>query len=373
VQYSSNQHLFFAPVLGAGSTGAVTTQATAVWGPPKAVNPLPLVVYQNSFTSCQLDEDATPGPNCYIWEDNSNTAGAQSGFGYLDLRTDNPSHYGWNSDAGAVCSNTGEIKDWVADYPSADIGDLPVKYPDPTYVCRISGGQSSVFGNDVKKDGPIYDLIDDDDSVDHDDEEDIIFFPINRCDPSVVATFGQLDNSGHPTPCGMTPNQYDIIGFVALKIINVYTPNEAAGTTKSCSISVDFNAATPNIDLDTRSAADCGSTGYNSITNVQVKKGSSCCTQGNQYSFITGTNEIDWTDGNVNNVQITWDTVTNGVCGSPPAGNNSGHCLVVQVQDVQIGGSDPTDTDGANGNIRAYRLCEPSVPGSCNPFKVPVP
>ena len=96
-------------------------------GPPKAVNPLPLVVYANAFNSCRLDHEADPNATCFIWEDNSNTAGAQSGFGYLDLRTDNPTQYGWDSDQGAPCSNTGEIKEWVENYPSADIGDLPVK------------------------------------------------------------------------------------------------------------------------------------------------------------------------------------------------------------------------------------------------------
>jgi hypothetical protein len=366
VQYSADQHLFFAPVLGAGSTNGVTTQATAVWGPPKAVNPLPLVVYANAFNNCELDHEADPNATCHIWEDNSNTAGAASGFGYLDLRTDNPAQYGWDSNKGAACPNTGQIKNWVEDYPSPDIGDLPVNYPNPTYVCRLSGGASSVFGNDVQKDGPMYDLIDDDDVADHNDDEDILFFPINRCDSP---TFGQVDKNGNPAPCGITPNQYDIIGFVALRLINIYTPNEAASSTTSCgNQTIDFTNATPDLDLDSVSNACLP---YDDLLNLQLKKGGSCCTLNNQYTYDAVTHVIHWQGGKVDGVKVTWDAFHNGACGTPPAGNNSGHCLVVKVEDVTIGGSGPTNN--GNGNIRAYRLCEPAVPGSCLPFTVPPP
>jgi Flp pilus assembly protein TadG len=366
VQYTADQHLFFAPVLGAGNTGGVTTQATAVWGPPKAVNPLPLVVYANAFNSCNLDHEADPNASCYIWEDNSNTAGAQSGFGYLDLRTDNPAQYGWDSNKGATCPNTGLIKDWVANYPSSDIGDLPINYEDPTYVCRLDGGASSVFGNDVKKDGPIYDLIDPNPQLN--DDEHIIFFPINRCDSP---PFGQVDKNGNAVACGLTPNQYDIIGFVALRLIAVYTPNEAGSTTTSCgSFPQDFQNSTLDIDLDA-SSSSC--VPYDNLVNVQLKKGGSCCTLNIEYTYDPVTHVIHWQGGKVDGVRVTWDAFHNGACGTPPAGNNAGHCMVVKVVDVTIGGSDPTNDQGVNGNIRAYRLCEPAVPGSCLPFTVPAP
>src|SRR6478735_3376716 len=47
-QYSANQQLFFAGIFGANSR-AVTTQATAIWGPAGAGNPMPVVIYQDSF------------------------------------------------------------------------------------------------------------------------------------------------------------------------------------------------------------------------------------------------------------------------------------------------------------------------------------
>ena len=62
VQYSQQQHLFFAPVLGFSNQNGVTTKATAIWGPAGAANPVPVIVYANSFNNCQIDSDGTPGP-----------------------------------------------------------------------------------------------------------------------------------------------------------------------------------------------------------------------------------------------------------------------------------------------------------------------
>jgi len=97
VRYSADQHLFFAPVLGAGGNGQVTTQATAIFGPSGRASPLPIVLYDQAFNNCKLKQQIDPNATCYVWEDNSNTQGAQASFGLLDLRTDDPSSYGWNS------------------------------------------------------------------------------------------------------------------------------------------------------------------------------------------------------------------------------------------------------------------------------------
>ena len=98
VQYGANQQLFFAGLFGQGQ-GHVTTQATAIWGPAGSVNPMPIVIYQDSFQNCEFDA-IDPNKTCYVWEDNNNVNGSQSSFGLLDLRTDNPSKYGWNSNRG---------------------------------------------------------------------------------------------------------------------------------------------------------------------------------------------------------------------------------------------------------------------------------
>src|SRR6476659_2478655 len=72
VQYSANQQLFFAGIFGANQR-PVTTQATAIWGPAGAANPMPIVIYQDWFQNCEFDE-IDPNKTCYVWEDNNNTS-----------------------------------------------------------------------------------------------------------------------------------------------------------------------------------------------------------------------------------------------------------------------------------------------------------
>jgi hypothetical protein len=68
-------------------------------------------------------------------------------------------------------------------------------------------------------------------------------------------------------------------------------------------------------------------------------------------------------------VSFVWSN--DGPCGQPPSTNNSGHCLILQPVEVRIGGNRPGQ--GFAGNVRAYKLCEPSIPGSCSPVTVPNP
>ena len=39
--------------------------------------------------------------------------------------------------------------------------------------------------------------------------------------------------------------------------------------------------------------------------------------------------------------KVTFDWSTTGKCGVPPSGNNSGHCMILQPVEVQIGGKPP--------------------------------
>ncbi|MEX0983731.1 MAG: hypothetical protein WD096_01635, partial [Actinomycetota bacterium] len=394
VRYSAPQDLFFAPVLGAPSSGQVTTEATAVWGPPSAANPLPLVIYQNAYHSCRIDVDELAGPECYVWEDNNNTQGSQSGFGWLDLRTDDPTRYGWGSDKGANC--TGQNADqWVANYPDPNVGDLPSNYPAPTYVCRLTGEQSNAWSS-------MYDLIDDDDVIDQDDDEDIIFFPINRCygSPTGNETDGQVDapnNNSAPVACGNIPHQYDIVGFVAFKLKAIYTPNEAQPTVFTCGpfarpfpnaspLSLDaagvtegcFASAPANIDA---ASVSLNRVGAGSGGNAQPQRGpdgSTCSGLVNDYCYDPATRQIIWNSfgpiaetspDRVYNVEFKWSNT--GPCGTPPAGNNSGHCMVVEFVRVRIGGSGPGEGN-PDSNLRAYKLCEPTIASTCAPIVVPV-
>lgn len=396
VLYSVDQQLFFAPVLGFGQQNAVTTNATAVWGPPGAANPIPIVVYANAFNDCKLDLDPTPGGNCYIWEDNNNTQGSQSGFGFLDLRTDDPARYGWDSVKGAGCSNT-PADPWIENYPDPNVGDLGVNYPGTTYVCRLSGNQQTAWAS-------LADLVDDDDSVDQNDDEDILFFPINRCylNPSGNEADGQVappNQNSAPVACGDTPHQYDIIGFIALKLKAIYTPNEARPTFATCSGDLVFPDSAPvNLNLFGFSES-CFSSPPTVIDNASVSLGlvgggpdqgergpdlagaqSGCIAGPGQpldsfdYCYNPDTRMLYWNPAGPapgdESYTLEFDWSMGGPCGVPPAGNNAGHCLVIEVVEKQIGGSRPGEGN-PDSNLRAYKLCDETINGSCDPIQVP--
>ena len=374
VQYSQQQHLFFAPVLGFSNSNGVTTRATAIWGPVGADNPIPVVVYASSFHTCKIDADPTPGVGCYIWEDNNNTNGPQSGFGFLDLRTDNPAKYGWDSAPGATCSDAGsDVKNWISTYPNPNVGNLPVHYPSATYVCRIDGEKQKPWtelGNLVG---------------------DTLDFPINRCYSNPVGQqFGQIDSSGQQVPCANTPAQYDIIGFVALKLTGVYDANDplVKGTNGTCSGPLSIPqippSSPPTVPLSTFGAGNgCFTSApdaYSNITLTKVKKNDP-----GQDPVLNQDYSIDMSDpknptltwitaGQANenqNYTLSFNWAKGGLCGIPPSGNSSGHCITVEVVEVKIGG---TPGNGSpDSNIRAVKLCDERISGSCLPVSVPNP
>jgi hypothetical protein len=372
VQYGANQQLFFAGIFGKGQ-GHVTTQATAIWGPAGAVNPMPIVIYQDSFQNCHF-EAIDPTKTCYVWEDNSNTSPG-SAFGLLDLRTDNPSQYGWNSVAGAGCSDPGVLVDqWITQYPDNAVGDLPVNYPNPTYVCRVNGIAQSVWADFAQL------------------KNQILFFPINRCDDVLPGNpFGQLlPNSTSEAACATTPGQYDIIGFFAAKLINIYVPNQVKAGSGNCTGTRSFPG--PNnpffvySQFEATQTPVCPSTAPDQISNVVIDKVHNndpgpAPVEGTDY-IVDYTNpadpQITWLPGGPANenqpFNITFNWSTNGTCGIPPT-NNSAHCLVLQPVQVQIGGSHPGG-GGVDGGVEAIKLCDPSIvnppgQGSCSPVNVP--
>jgi Flp pilus assembly protein TadG len=367
--YSQQQHLFFAPVLGFSNQSGVSTKAYAIWGPTGAANPIPIVVYANAFNNCKLDIDPTAGPNCFIWEDNNNTQANQSGFGLLDLRTDDPSTYGWDSVPGAACPNPGsDVKTWIDTYPNPDFGELPTNYPAATYVCRVNGMLQSGWASLSNLKGKT------------------LYFPLNRCDPASPATFGQLDSGGTQTSCPNTPNQYDIIGFVALELIEVYDPKDPAvtGSSGTCSqpLAVPQTAPFPSVNLSTFGAANgCYTSAPDAFSNISLTKvknqdPGSDPVLNQDYTVNTSDPKnpiLTWLPGGPANEKQTYtlsfDWQKGGACGIPPSGNNSGHCLIIKVTDVQIGGSGPNN-GSPDSNLRAVKLCDPAIAGSCNGISV---
>ncbi len=391
VQYGANQQLFFAGIFGAGQ-GHITTQATAIWGPAGAANPMPIVVYEQSFNNCKLELQTDPtDPRCYVWEDNNNVNGPQSSFGLLDLRTDNPTKYGWNSNAGAACSDPGGLVDsWISNYPDSSVGDLPLNWPNPTYVCRVSGNRQSTW-TDLAK------LKDDDDSIDLNDDEDILLFPINRCDTTLPGNLGGqlLSGSTAEATCPQTPGQYDIIGYFAAKLKEVYKPNDPAvqGGSGTCSKQRMMPGPNNPFSLDTFGMdsvsfpPSCFTSRPDAISNIQIRRASGTPNPQPVQCAVVPLPSCDWTydaatrmvTWNVAgpakddaNFTVSFDWQTAGACGVPPGVNNSGHCLILQPVELRIGGIAPGGGN-PNSNVRAYKLCEPTIPGSCSPITVPIP
>jgi Flp pilus assembly protein TadG len=391
-RYTAPQHFFFAPVLGAGSDGQVTTQATAIFGPAGTASPLPIVLYRESFNTCKLNQKIDPANTCYVWEDNSNVSGAQFAFGLLDLRTDDPSKYGWDSVPGADCNNAGNDPDQaIKNYQSGSAAELNINYPDPTYVCSLSGMQQNAWAD-------LEQLRDDDDTVDNNDEEDILYFPINRCDAVVPGDLGgqisrTSNSSWQEVPCSDTPTQFDIIGFAAMKLVDIYDRNSATGATGICESDVQILQGAENLltfdigSLTANGGRSCPTGQPDQIssgpTMTRVTNGNGGGPEPTQCLSVPAANcDYSYSDGVITwsrsgpaqegqNFRIAFSWANAGPCGVPPP-NNSGHCLVLLPVDVKIGRGCP-GCGFPGSNVQAYKLCDPTIEGSCDPIKVQAP
>ena len=202
--------------------------------------------------------------------------------------------------------------------------------------------------------------------------------------------YGQIDSSGNEVACGNTPHQYDIIGFVALRLIEVYDPKDPAvqarvAHARSHSRSPRSRlAALRPVTLSTFGSANGCFTGapdaYTNITLTKVKKQDPGPDPALNQDYT-----IDASDPK--NPVVTW--VTSG-----PANENQTYTLSFdwqkggRVRDSALGqqlgplldrrgrrradrGNEPWRWRDPNSNLRAVKLCDPAVTGSCAPVTVP--
>jgi Flp pilus assembly pilin Flp len=343
VQYEMQQGLFFAGVLGFDGPAAVRTTATAGWGPAGGANPLPIVVYTgNDQGSCDIEEDAPPGVDCYLWFDNDLFNGSSFGFLNLCTETDSCTH-GWDVGAGDNCPNVGAglRSDWINGNWTG--GPNVVNYPAPTYVCRVSGLTSSNWSSLEQRIG------------------DDLIFPVNDCTT-------QVDRNGNPVTCfpSQPPDKYNIIGFIVLRLDAVFDQKpEWEGDSGTCNFGpVNMTPTIGDFDLDTLHASE-GCPNYDLLAPPTLSAPGNnpfrCCTLNQHFTFDPNTNVVDWIGNARNDVTIEWDWSEGGPCGVPP-NNSSGVCLLVHTVEMQFGGSAPGQ--GANFNLRAVTLCDMPI-GSC--------
>jgi len=346
VNYSQNQHLFFAPVLGFPNNNGVSTKAYAIWAPPGAANPVPIVVYTSAFQgSCDIQANLPPGTECYMWYDNDRFT--NSAFGFLNLNASDPQK-GWDVAADAQCPNVGSSQrnDWIDQ--TGNPGDLPVHYtttnPVPTYVCRVSGLSSSDWDTLRNRVG------------------DTVTLPMDDCTQNV-------DKNGNVVGCAGTPDKYDIIGFIDFELQAVYDqatgPNGWGGVSQTtCKGSVNNVAPNTTISLLTMGGGQCPPTTTDlsklHVSNLTVNNQP----PGATYTYDANAQTITWT-GTTQKINIQFDWSLDGNCGPPPA-NSSAVCIKVKTVAVRLGGSAPCPSCTPLSNIRAVKLCDPSVAGSCN-------
>jgi hypothetical protein len=334
VQYEMQQGLFFAGVLGFDGPAAVRTQATAGWGPAGGANPLPIVVYVgNDQGNCDIQEGTPAGVDCYLWYDND--LFENSAFGFLNLCTaTDPCTHGWDVAAGANCPNVGSSlrDDWIAGNWTGGPNDL--NYPDPTYVCVVTGLSTSNWGALEQRVG------------------DDLIFPVDDCTTNV-------DNSGSIVGCDAFPNKYNIIGFITLHLDDVLdSAAEWGGVAQTHCQRNNFDVVTGGVyPLSAFTGGQCPSPNTPSgVLDFRINN----LTSSPNWTYDDLNKRFTWT-GPPGRVDVDFDWWLDGECGQPPP-NSSAVCIKVHTVEVRFGGSNPGG--GADFGLRAIKLCDLPI-GSC--------
>lgn len=365
VGYTSQQSLFFAPVLGFNSESPVTTEATASWG-LGANGAMPLVMTGSLVSTCPKPPPQgpnTPGqPQCGTWYDNDSLNNGN--FGYIDLDP-----RGWNTPQGdctaAGSPGASQLEDWV-------VGDEPtsvsLNWLNPTFACSVSGAKggdkSSVWGAIDSMSGQVRD------------------FPIAWdgcgtgpyvwCVPTGTAAPAQgvVYKSGNVY-------QYDIIGFAAMRIVEVRDWNGAGSTTTTTPGQpyTTFTWTPTDLTIDAGATPlPAGSVITWSGHKTNGQKPLVPPTDCNPTTVALGPGTYPWNTGplsgcpgNNNRVDVSVSivgppvtTTTPGPCGPQPD-DHSARCLITQYLGSTLTGDYPTDR---LDNVRVIRLCD-LAQGTC--------
>jgi Flp pilus assembly protein TadG len=353
VRYTSAQSLYFAPVLGFHSTSDVTTQATASWGGAGGGSPVPLVFSNlestDAYNKCKIPDQSFKGQICYVWYSNHHLTG--SSFGYLNFND-------WRTADTTQTHNCNNNYDLTPELLGGGVTNLPdLNYPNPTWVCAFSGNTNTDWNQ-------FQDYVRTNCSQGHCVERD---FPVSGPTPNGTDPVGTF---GDPV------NNYDVIGFTHLQLVDVYNGAEATGIdavpaqSGTCDTK---NSSLMNPGLHTWSefgnSAGCpGNVVPDSVTVQQLGGlvgGSACTTPGTGYvNLNAGGFQLCAALPKNSPVKFTWtkDAVPPqaGQCGlEPPDIQNLGgdiHCIKVRWLGVHFGGRAPGR--GANfGNV-AEELCD---------------
>lgn len=127
VNYTTQQPLYFAPVLGFSDHHSVSTTATASWGP---TGPFPITLNlgpANEFHTCTID--ALPGEDCYYLFDNN--ANGNGDFGFLNI-----DQWGWPTDQGCNSASGASL---ISDQIMGAAVYSQFVFKVPAYDCQLPG------------------------------------------------------------------------------------------------------------------------------------------------------------------------------------------------------------------------------------------
>lgn len=369
VEYQRVQDLFFAPILGFGSSATVTATATAKWGQSMGGNPIPIELDPTTTGNCVYIDPSNPDggfkppapcPDGY-WFDPQSTD-QNSAWGLLSLNEWAPDN-GAN-DPQAQCSAAGgsnALGGWID-------GSAPISVTlaqIPTYVCTRNGASTSTWFGPLQAQAC---------ATAPDPNCKTFLFPVN--DPSRMV----VSNPWLPTQIQASSTnreKYAIVAFAPMQIVAVYdgddpgaigTPGTPGPSGNCGNNGVALNLVGNSVNLGARADASCGApTVIQSIpySSVQVFSGNGagrvtftkCPPTGGancDYRYDEGTFDLTWVNaltrgGPPKSVKLDWTAPgtagTAGACGAdgvppshPPA---RAFCLVLAWAGPQLIGQDP--------------------------------
>jgi Flp pilus assembly protein TadG len=346
VTYTTQQQLYFAPVLGFPSTNAVSATATAMWGKPKGGAMMPLELDPTITNDCVYEGGDPNNPpstphQCEegFWFNNNDLT--NSGWGLMNLNA-------WGVDYAASCDDSGGSSDlagWITTDPIllqlVDADTNGDGLPGPTYVCTTDGARTTNWADSLAYWADQYDAW-----VAAGGPSDptltpppSFLFPIN--DPALM-------NLGPPT----SAEKYAIVGFAPMQIVDmirvVSDTAAAVGSSYSCTTTFRFTGPGSTLDLSSATlidaagaSSDCGHITRNQITALQLKPATGGGgNYGTPSDYAFDGKVITWKRPAAN-VRITFDYRNGGLCpGHAPDPN--AFCLKLAWGGPTIIGSGPT-------------------------------
>ncbi len=364
VQYTSQQALYFAPVIGFQHESPVSATATASWG-FGSNNPIPMVL-SNLLApgTCVMPPDGTiaKGQTCTFWYDNDTLNGGN--FAFLSL---NPA--GWDVPFDSNCSGsssggTSTLTKWINGTLPASVV-LNWKYP--TYVCTDTGirGVGGKNGPNSQVWSALNDLI-----------GQTRDFPINW----------EGCGSAPFTPCPPVPgapsqgtiykqgniDKYDIIGFGSMTIEHVYgsTDPQVQGTPAQdyvCTGKVKNNTTIPAGVYSWFDLAALLTGGPCQLPpSLPVDTVNSVGLQGlnTPVDYTYDTNGVTLTTPLTEQKNVNFSlhmNATFGACGDTTLHDKSAVCVITTWQGSTLDADFPPGTD----NNTVVRLCDLAYAGSC--------